>query len=164
MPDRDEDLGPTLAETARRRADLRDALVDVEQAISRPAVGREPDWAKEVVLRLEGLAHAIDEHIEITERTEGLYDEISAKAPHLATKMDRLREEHPALREAPRRSSPGSRPPSSAGRGRSTRRGTTFSGSSDSSCATASSAPISFGRRTTSTSAGSSSSARRRLG
>ena len=99
MPDPDENLSPTLAETARRRADLREALVDVEQAISRPAVGREPDWAKGVLLRLEGLAHAIDEHIEITERTEGLYDEISAKAPHLATKMDRLREEHPVLRE-----------------------------------------------------------------
>ena len=99
MPDPDEDLSPTLAETARRRADLREALVDVEQAISRPAVGREPDWAKGVLLRLEALAHAIDEHIEITERTEGLYDEISAKAPHLATKMDRLREEHPVLRE-----------------------------------------------------------------
>ena len=42
MPERDEDLSPTLAETARRRADLRDALVELEQASSRPAVGREP--------------------------------------------------------------------------------------------------------------------------
>jgi hypothetical protein len=99
MPGPDDDLSPTLAETARRRADLRDALVDVEQAISRPAVGREPEWTKGVVLRLEGLAHAIDEHVEITERPEGLYDEISTKAPHLATKIDRLREEHPVLRD-----------------------------------------------------------------
>jgi hypothetical protein len=51
------------------------------------------------VLRLEGLAHAIEEHVEITERPEGLYDEISTKAPHLATKIDRLREEHPVLRD-----------------------------------------------------------------
>jgi len=99
MPEPDDHLSPTLAETARRRADLRDALVDVEQAISRPAVGREPEWTKGVVLRLEGLAHAIEEHVEITERPEGLYDEISTKAPHLATKIDRLREEHPVLRE-----------------------------------------------------------------
>jgi hypothetical protein len=97
MPEPDDDLSPTLAETARRRADLRDALMDVEQAISRPAVGREPEWTKGVVLRLEGLAHAIEEHVEITERPEGLYDEISTKAPHLATKIDRLREEHPVL-------------------------------------------------------------------
>ena len=99
MPEPDDDLSPTLAETARRRADLRDALVDVEQAISRPAVGREPEWTKGVVLRLEGLAHAIQEHVEITERPDGLYDEISTKAPHLATKIDRLREEHPVLRD-----------------------------------------------------------------
>jgi hypothetical protein len=99
MTDPDQDLSPTLAETARRRADLREALGDVEQAISRPAVGREHDWAKGVQIRLEGLAHAIDEHIEITERPDGLYDEISAKAPHLTTKMDRLRDEHPLLRE-----------------------------------------------------------------
>ena len=99
MPDPDDDLSPTLAETARRRADLRDALVDVEQAISRPAVGREPEWTKGVVRRVEGLAHAIEEHVEITERPEGLYDEISTKAPHLATKIDRLREEHPVLRD-----------------------------------------------------------------
>ena len=98
MPERDDDLSPTLAETARRRADLRDALVDVEQASSR-AAGREPEWTKEVLLRLESLAHAIDEHIQITEQTEGLYDEISAKAPHLATKIDALRDEHPVLRE-----------------------------------------------------------------
>jgi len=99
MPERDDDLSPTLAETARRRADLRDALVEVEQASSRPAVGREPEWTKKVLLRLEGLAHAIEEHVEITERPEGLYDEISTKAPHLATKIDRLREEHPVLRD-----------------------------------------------------------------
>jgi len=102
MPDRDDDLSPTLAETARRRADLREALVDVEQASSRPAVGREPEWTKEVVIRLEGLAHAIEEHIEITERPDGLYEEISTKAPHLSTKIDQLREEHPILRDRTR--------------------------------------------------------------
>ena len=45
------------------------------------------------------VAHAIGEHVEITERPEGLYDEISTQAPHLATKIDRLREEHPVLRD-----------------------------------------------------------------
>ena len=64
------------------------------------------------------------------ERTDGPVREISAKAPHLATKMDRPREEHPVLRERTTRSSPSSRPPRSARRGRSTRRATTCSGSS----------------------------------
>jgi hypothetical protein len=34
MPECDDDLSPTLAETARRRADLRDVLVEVERASS----------------------------------------------------------------------------------------------------------------------------------
>lgn len=98
----DEGLSPTLAETARRRADLHAALVQVEKAISRPAVGRVPEWSKEVVLRLEELEQVIEEHVEVTERPEGLYDEISSKAPHLSGKITRLREEHPVLRDRTR--------------------------------------------------------------
>lgn len=97
MSGHEDELSPTLAETARRRADLREALLQVEQATSRPAVGREVDWTKEVVLRLEALSRAIEEHVEVTERPQGLYEEISTKAPHLSGKIDRLREEHPAL-------------------------------------------------------------------
>ena len=97
MDDANE-LSSTLAETAKRRADLHRALVAVEEATSRPAVGREADWTKEVVLRLEDLGHAIAEHVEVTERHGGLYDEICGLAPHLSGKIDRLREEHPTMR------------------------------------------------------------------
>ena len=100
MTERDEsELSPTLAETAKRRADLHHALIAVEQATSRAAVGREADWTKEVVLRMEDLGHAIAEHVEVTERDGGLYDEICGKAAHLSGKIDRLREEHPTLRQ-----------------------------------------------------------------
>jgi hypothetical protein len=94
------DVTPTLAETARRRADLHHALVAVEQAISSPAIGRESDWTKDVLRQLQDLGHTIVEHIEITERTGGLYEEIGQKAPRLAGKVERLREEHPELRDA----------------------------------------------------------------
>jgi hypothetical protein len=93
------DLTPTLAETARRRADLHLALVATEKAISSPAVGRESDWSKDVLRNLEDLGRAIAEHIEVTERPDGLYDEISQKSPRLAGKIDHLRQEHPELRE-----------------------------------------------------------------
>ena len=97
--DGDPDLTPTLEEAAQRRSDLHDALVGVEQAISRPAVGREVDWTERVVLQLEHLARAIDDHIEVTERPDGLYEEITHRAPRVANKMARLRDEHPELRE-----------------------------------------------------------------
>ena len=73
------ELTPTLAETARRRADLHHALVALERAISSPAIGRESD---------------------LTERQSGLYDEIGARAPRLTNKIERLRGEHPEMRDA----------------------------------------------------------------
>ena len=100
MTEPEQEGTPTLEEAARRRADLHHALIEVERAISSPAIGREPDWTKQVVLHLEDLARTIDEHIEVTERPEGLYDEITQKAPRLSNKIERLRAEHPDLREA----------------------------------------------------------------
>lgn len=94
------DMTPTLAETARRRADLHHALIELEQAISSAAVGREADWSKDVVRQLQELAHTLEEHVQVTERPGDLYDEISHKAPRLAGKMDHLRGEHPEMREA----------------------------------------------------------------
>jgi hypothetical protein len=104
MSDQDEfaqpEMTPTLAETARRRADLHHSLIELEQTISRPAAGRETDWAKNVLRRLQDLAHTLDEHIEVTERPNGLYAEISAKSPRLASKMQLLKDEHPEIRDA----------------------------------------------------------------
>jgi hypothetical protein len=91
------EMSPTLAETARRRADLHLALVAVEKAISSPAGGREPDWSKDVLRALQDLDHAIVEHIEVTERPMGLYEEIAQKAPRLTNQIDRMKEEHPGL-------------------------------------------------------------------
>ncbi|MEX2421015.1 MAG: hypothetical protein WD670_04270 [Actinomycetota bacterium] len=102
MNERDElpsdEMSPTLAETARRRADLHNALVAVEQAISSPAIGRESEWAKEVLRNLEELGRTIEEHIQVTERPDGLYDEIATKSPRLSNTIGRLRDEHPVLR------------------------------------------------------------------
>jgi hypothetical protein len=104
MSDQDEfdqpEMTPTLAETARRRADLHHSLIELEQTISRAAVGRETDWAKDVLRRLQDLAHTLDEHIEVTERPNGLYAEISSKSPRLASKILLLSEEHPEIRNA----------------------------------------------------------------
>jgi hypothetical protein len=100
MTEHEPDLTPTLEETARRRADLHQALIGVERAISGPAAGREADWAKEVIGQLEDLYRTILEHIEVTERPGGLYEEIAGRAPRLSGKIERLREEHPFMRDA----------------------------------------------------------------
>jgi hypothetical protein len=91
---------PTLEEARRRRADLRRALVDVEQTISGPAAGRIREWTDEVTRRLRQLHHALEEHIAVTERPGGLYEDILAQAPHLAGKVRRVGGEHAVLRES----------------------------------------------------------------
>jgi hypothetical protein len=95
-------LTPTLREVRRRRADLHQALIDLEQAISGPAAGRLESWTADVRKHLESLGTAIDEHVEVTERIGGLYDEIQRLAPHLSNQVVRLRDEHPAMREETR--------------------------------------------------------------
>jgi hypothetical protein len=95
----DEELTRAFQEAARRRADLHHALVDVERAISSPAAGRLETWTGDVMKRLTILLHTIEEHIQVTERPEGLYDEILHLAPRLSSQVDRLRWEHPTLRD-----------------------------------------------------------------
>lgn len=99
MNEHEEELTPALAEAKRRRADIHHALVVTEEAISGPAAGREADWSREVIDALASLREAIEEHIEVTERAEGLYDEILGKAPRLADTVRHLREEHPLMRD-----------------------------------------------------------------
>lgn len=91
---------PTLEEARRRRADLRRALVEVEQATSGPASGRVREWTDEVRRRLGELQYALEEHIAVTERPGGLYEEIQAQAPQLAGKVRRVGAEHAGLRES----------------------------------------------------------------
>jgi hypothetical protein len=94
------EVSATFAEAQRRRADLHQALIEVERAASRPAVGREAEWSADVVTRLRSLAGMIDEHVEMTERPKGLYDEITGRAPRLASQIERLKAEHPEMRDA----------------------------------------------------------------
>ncbi len=98
MPE-DQELTRALEEAARRRADLHRALIEVEHAISGPAAGRLDTWTSDVTKRLIMLRDTIEEHIEVTERPDGLYDEIRQRAPRLTGKVDRLKWEHPSLRE-----------------------------------------------------------------
>jgi hypothetical protein len=89
---------PTLREVQRRRADLHQALIDVEEAISGPAADRLESWTADVTKQVAALLTTLDEHIEVTERVGGLYDEIQQRAPHLSTQVGRLHDEHPAMR------------------------------------------------------------------
>lgn len=100
MTEQEGSVPPAFAEARRRRADLHHALIGVERAISGPAAGRETDWAAEVAVAMKELLRTIDEHVEAVERPMGLYDEITARAPRLSGPIERLKAEHPLMRDA----------------------------------------------------------------
>jgi hypothetical protein len=87
---------PALEAAARRRRELREALVAFEDAISSPMRDREA-WRAEVDDALVHLGHAFEDHVAETEAPGGLYEEMGDLAPHLASKARRLRDEHPQI-------------------------------------------------------------------
>jgi hypothetical protein len=90
---------PALEAAARRRRELREALIAFEDALASPIRDREP-WRAEVADALDALANAFEDHVTETEAPGGLYEEMGDIAPHLSAKARRLREEHPPITAA----------------------------------------------------------------
>jgi hypothetical protein len=94
------EVTPTLDEVVRRRADLYQAILGLESAAARPAIAREDEWVDGVLHALAELEHEIADHIDVTERPDGLYDEIVEAAPRLSRSVQVLRDEHPDIQAA----------------------------------------------------------------
>ena len=90
-------LTPALGEARKRRQTLHDAIVQLEMAISSPAAGRVDDWSGQVTKDMVGVRDAFDQHVIVTEKPGGLYEEIMERAPRLAGTVKRLQDEHPAI-------------------------------------------------------------------
>ena len=82
------------------REQVQRALVALEGALAAPAPGRVADWARDVTARLHDLRGEFARHVEITEGSEGLYDEILSIAPAHARALDALRAEHGVIGDA----------------------------------------------------------------
>jgi hypothetical protein len=93
----DEQITPALDAARVRRKTLHDTLVHLEEAISSPAAARIPDWTASVLKEMVEVREAFDQHVVVTERSDGLYDEILERAPRLAGNVRKLREEHPDI-------------------------------------------------------------------
>ena len=95
----DDELTPALSEAKQRRATLHDALVHLEIAISSPAAGRIPEWTDLVAKEMVGVRDAFEQHVLVTEKPGGLYEEIIMRAPRLDGTVRRLKDEHPEIAE-----------------------------------------------------------------
>jgi len=83
----------------KRRAELRESSRDLVRALEAASPGREGAWMQRVVVCLDAFREDITEHIESTEATDGLYDEVRAAQPRLTHQVKRLVDDHQVLRE-----------------------------------------------------------------
>ncbi len=83
-------------EARRRRAPLREAASGLEFAIAAP-VGTGQVWRDRVAENLQKTRTALEEHIELTEGENGLYNDLQRDAPRLSNLINLLRKEHDTL-------------------------------------------------------------------
>jgi hypothetical protein len=95
-----DELTPALEAAKRRRATLHDTIVHLEESISSPAAGRIPGWTEQVRKEMTGVRDAWEQHVIVTEKPGGLYEEITERSPRLVGNIQRLQGEHPSIGEA----------------------------------------------------------------
>lgn len=77
-----------------RRAELRESMGALEQALAAPTADRTGIWAGRVNVALVELSADFLEHIDITEGPEGLYPGVLTTAPRLSSTVASLTREH----------------------------------------------------------------------
>lgn len=94
----------SLAAIKKRREYLREAMVEVERAVtSAGAADHADEWFVQLREVLPTLRNAFDEHVEITEDPGGLFEEILGESPRLANEVKRLVREHAEMDAALRK-------------------------------------------------------------
>lgn len=98
-PDDAQAADPDLLRIARaQRADLRNAMIDLERSLARPAPGRVEQWTHDIHDALVGLAATFERHIGVTEGDDGFLAEIGEHSPRLINAITRICEEHDRIR------------------------------------------------------------------
>ena len=85
---------PGLESLRRHRAELRESMGALEQALAAPAADLRGFWAERVNVALVELSADIREHIAITEGPDGLYPGVLTTAPRLSNSVAGLTREH----------------------------------------------------------------------
>jgi hypothetical protein len=83
-----------LDEVRRRRAELRDSMSAVEQALASPTPAGATWWSERLLGAVLDLSADLREHVAITEGPDGLYQELEQHAPRLIGPVGALTREH----------------------------------------------------------------------
>jgi hypothetical protein len=87
-----------LEELRRHRAELRESISALEDALAAPAAGDRVRWAQRVHVAVVELAGDLREHVDLTEGPDGLYREVLTTTPRLSGAVDALTREHVLIR------------------------------------------------------------------
>jgi hypothetical protein len=85
---------PFLDETRRRRAELRESMSTLENALAAPVVAGQVRWVQRVQVALVELSGDFREHVEMTEGPDGLYRDLLKTSPRLSDAVAVLTREH----------------------------------------------------------------------
>jgi hypothetical protein len=88
---------PGLDGLRRVRAELSACMAALEQALAAPTPGRYTAWAERVDVTLVELSADFDEHVVLTEGSDGLHDAVVEAAPRLSNSIHRLASEHAVI-------------------------------------------------------------------
>ena len=83
-----------LEELRRHRAELRESMSALEDALAAPATADRVRWAQRVHAALVELSGDFREHIDITEGPDGLYRDLLKTSPRLSDAVASLTREH----------------------------------------------------------------------
>src|SRR5688500_15176767 len=85
---------PFLEELRRHRAELREPMSALEDALAAPATTDRARWAERVHVALVELSGDFREHVDITESPGGLYRDLLETSPRLSDAVAGLIQEH----------------------------------------------------------------------
>ena len=88
----EEEFAKYLERVRAHRAELRDSMTAVDEALGAPIESAE--WRDRVRAAVAELAHDFRTHVELTEGEGGLYADVRASSPRLSGKVRRLMGEH----------------------------------------------------------------------
>ena len=87
-----------LVELRRHRAELRESISALEDALAAPATADQARWAQRLHVALVELSGDFREHIDITEGPDGLYRDLLKTSPRLSDAAASLTREHVLIR------------------------------------------------------------------
>lgn len=91
-----EDFAAYLEQVRAHRAELREAVRRLEDALASP-IAQGGAWRTRVAVALTELSRDFEDHVHLTERPGGVYDSARSAAPRLAARAESLVREHVGL-------------------------------------------------------------------